>query len=333
MKKSPATGPDLDAAAAYRAEDGESWPPKTTHEYAQSYIDSVFLTSSRLIHPGFVAEMRQSCGTIYPPKMHTFDRGLSVTMALHQPSKEAIARLADEPMIKITGVQVALDLVTRTFTEADRMQSFLRTRLVSRSRNGKGIVRRGSTDYFGLERHQGPNTGFAMYAGKPSKPSENRPCAHLEIRVRGAAHLRRLGLRSPEELISLNHTTFWKQIFRDKHLELLEPPAPKKLGAVWLRHLAKQADGRNKTLPYKTAQMTPVGGREYAARRIGGLVLRLAMEQEDDEAPAARILRTIRMHPKLLGKPNARHLFKRVDFRPLLPPPENALWTANLEKS
>ena len=60
-------------------------------------------------------------------------------------------------------------------------------------------------------------TNLVIYSTKLSKATGEH-CAHLELRIRGGAKLKRMGYGTIQQIIDMDHQAFW-----NKHLVLIEP--------------------------------------------------------------------------------------------------------------
>lgn len=65
-------------------------------------------------------------------------------------------------------------------------------------------------------RHRG-RTNLVMYSTKLDKVT-GQHCAHIEIRIKGGAKLKRMGLGTIQKILDFDHATFW-----EKHLILIDP--------------------------------------------------------------------------------------------------------------
>lgn len=131
-----------------------------------------------------------------------------------QPDRATLQALKDllgsVTQIEISYVEIARDYPVRFQVEAERLQLyFLRTATL---RYGPKIVK--ATDnvyYYGDPKR---SVRLALYADRPSKlatRAKGMPCLHTELRLQGAAAIRKAHLLTLDDLIHLNFGAFWNQ--------------------------------------------------------------------------------------------------------------------------
>ena len=141
---------------------------------------------------------------------------------LHQPSKQILPVLDDlqrEHRAVLSWLDIAVDLTTRTSTDADRLKDWLVRRLSllwCRSRCVRIVTNRrtgATTIYFDWENK---HRNLAIYSDRPSKLT-GEPCCHIELRLRGAQTCRRNDLQfASYDLLELDPRWLF-----DKHVRLL----------------------------------------------------------------------------------------------------------------
>jgi hypothetical protein len=95
--------------------------------------------------------------------------------------------------------------------------------------------------YIGATRYSGPRNApniFALYGDKPNRNSGALHCAHMEWRIKGAAALRRAGIRSLEDLLNFEPAVFWT-----KRLSLFDIDRSKLGRAHYNYHLGTRRRG------------------------------------------------------------------------------------------
>ena len=144
-------------------------------------------------------------------------------------------------------------------------------------------------------RHRG-RTNLVMYSTKLDKVT-GQHCAHIEIRIKGGAKLKRMGLGTIQQILDFDHSAFW-----EKHLILIDPryrTEQQVIDAVVARNRYKNRDG-----------LWNCGNAE---KRIANLIhrARATTEDRDDTKPIVfpaesrrweRALLINGTRPKLLDK-------------------------------
>jgi hypothetical protein len=136
---------------------------------------------------------------------------------MHQPTTEILRYLSGGfDAHVITRFDVALDLVTRTFGEAEALHNYIERRLVQPRRSPSGVKRFKSTVYYA---RASARNNIVIYSDKPSK-IDGRPCCHIEWRIGRGAAVRAAGVDSAADIVALDHRAFWA-----KRLVLRDLPA------------------------------------------------------------------------------------------------------------
>lgn len=279
-----------------------------------SYIDSVEIQQTRFFRQELLRHMARYCGSTHGPKAFgTYGGRIRNLLWLHQPQREAIEYLNDKPATSIVSVHVALDLTTPSADATYLLSEYLRPRLVLNRVPKEPVKLVGDTLYLSFSAHRRLGKQLAYYDDSPSKVIPDSQCCHIEMRIRGAYELRRSHLRTPAELLALDHREFWKQ-----HLMLLESPSATALGARWLKAFMRRGGKPTARYPYDS--------RKEAARRTGGRLLRAV--QGEDGSPVANDLIHFLRQRRPLGPGSVSDLFTAVPIDWMLPTAENGLWKA-----
>lgn len=157
---------------------------------------------------------------------------------LFQPSRAALALFNDAAgeryAVHLSYVEFAWDFITSTQADADEVATFLVEHLYVPYMRQEVVLDKGTTWYWNRLTDANGNKvdrNLALYASMPSKQAGTfvgRHCAHLEFRLNGGPELAKHGIVGPQDLLHLNHLTFW-----DERVRLLRPKSLTDLGR-WL---------------------------------------------------------------------------------------------------
>ena len=143
-------------------------------------------------------------------------RGLKARLVMQQPSDDAFRYLqecmtSDKPIL-INRVDCALDCYTDSCLDARDLQNYLDARMYKPYHRAvhRVVNYEGETTYIGAI-----NKGmkFVTYSDKLSRHNGS-PCCHLEYRHQSNRVVSRLGLRTLTDLLSFDHSRFWKKKLR-----------------------------------------------------------------------------------------------------------------------
>jgi hypothetical protein len=143
-------------------------------------------------------------------------RGLKARLILQQPTDDAFRYLqkclaSDKPVL-INRVDCALDFYTDSCLDARDLQNYLDARMYKPYHRAVHQVVNfaGETTYVGF-RNKGMQ--FVTYSDKLSRHNDS-PCCHLEHRHQSNRVVAKLGLRTLADLLSFDHSRFWKRRLR-----------------------------------------------------------------------------------------------------------------------
>lgn len=279
-----------------------------------SYIDSIEVQQLSYFRSGFLKYMEKHCGSTYgPEEFLTYGRRTKNRIWLHQPESEAIGYLRDKAGI-IAEVHVALDLLCATPADANAVQRYLETRLVPSMQPYDRVEFFDTTIYYGFTRPRRIGKRITAYSDFSSK-TQRGACCHVELRFKGAAGLRKAGLRTADDILALDYTEFWS-----RQVRLVSTPTVPLLGARYASAFIKNKLRRSAIFPY--------GGRTAALHRVGHLLLRSA--QGADGTPIANDLLHFLRDRRPLGKGSVSDLFERIPSDWMLPPPQSGLWRSSV---
>lgn len=126
-----------------------------------------------------------------------------------QPKVPTLEYLADRNDAHLNYVEEGLDWVYDD--AADKHEGFwsLHRHVVKRHHGTQQVLL-----VFGTTRYTGPRRApnvLAIYHDKPCRVTGEVDCVHLDWRIRGAAALRRAGIHSVRDLLTLDRRKFWAQ--------------------------------------------------------------------------------------------------------------------------
>jgi hypothetical protein len=183
---------------------------------------------------------------------------------LNQPKPEAI-QLLDDMLIRtgwsflINRLDFALDFIVGDYDALDRLDQFIKKRLVKRWHGKQRNIQVKATQYSSYK--PWPCHQLVVYPTRRSKITDEL-CVHVEWRAKGKPRVESLGIFDLQQLIHFDHREFWK-----KRLCLEE---------VDWRMLGKQLLGRGRA---KKPLMTDFGfglGCRDADVRAGQIIARAA---------------------------------------------------------
>jgi hypothetical protein len=162
------------------------------------YVDTFCSWTTRRLEQYEYDTLDSPCGTFHcankgPMKYHPTWR---LKFVCHQPQAEVFELLAGLPRCKVllSRVDIALDLLTNTRTEAEEVKAILDRHLVMAWHGMQKLSRVKETTYFG---GRPARNNIAIYSDRPSKVNGS-PCCHTEWRITGAQPVRAAG-------VDLNH--------------------------------------------------------------------------------------------------------------------------------
>jgi hypothetical protein len=219
------------------------------------YPDKLQIWLFELLTKSEQDSLRKECGYLHVKNIRAkFDRSLVQRLHLFQPSPAALIWLAARRHL-VNQIEMALDW---THADASLWDDAFETllRFIVKSNHGKqricvvhrektGKRSRGVTWYSG-QRWKHPNV-IAIYAHRPCKITGEILCNHIEWRMYGAKALRRAGIHSLMDVVTLDHHEFWRKRLRLKTIDRC------KLGRYWRR------DGRPER-PRLSRQDATIGG-------------------------------------------------------------------------
>jgi hypothetical protein len=282
---------------------------------SRSYIDSVEIQQKRYFRADFIKAVQSACKSTYGPnEWDTYGGRILLSLWLHQPQPPALVHVRDRGITtSIVRVEVALDLITASYADARMLQAFFVRHLFPSVRPGENVTWKETTAYFAYNSALGAGTSVAIYADKESKAVPGAPCCHIEWRISGSKALADASLRTPSQLLSLDHTAFWRRALR-----LVETPVPEQIGALWLRGFTSSRSKLPRQFPFRS--------RSESLRRVPSVFLR-PHSGEDGEVTSNNDLAVyLYQRRKAFTGQSIASLFRPAPNEWLLPPAENALW-------
>jgi hypothetical protein len=200
-------------------------------------------------YPGSLYALRAHCTAAKPSLgQMPYNAVWKSSLELFQPSKECLRlvliALGNSVRVSLEYAEIAIDLVPDPYHgfDVDRLEQLFISSAFPKHHRQAAICVQG-TWYF--ERRADINSDrrsnvLTVYSDKPSKLDNNAiggaaRCVHIEWRVSGSEAMRKLGLRSLDDLINFDHHAFWSS-----HIELYHLPRSTQLG----RLLSKLSGGK-----------------------------------------------------------------------------------------
>jgi hypothetical protein len=161
-----------------------------------------------------------------PPKDRKhIPTGMQQKITIQKPSDDGLEYLEQrlQGQYLISRLDVALDLCTRSYLDAEVVSDFFDAHLVMLYRRGGHIARVCKTKYYASSWKR---NNLVVYASKPSKET-GTPCCHIERRSTQPAAVRQLFGKdgsdhvSLTEVLALDHRAFWSSrlVLEQPHLE------------------------------------------------------------------------------------------------------------------
>jgi hypothetical protein len=219
MRKSPSGGHYCPRFCKYYEAIGLAAIAQIKPTGIYSYIDKVQVWLKRAMSKSEIANLRKRCGSLHVRnKPANWNRSFLQRLQICQPQADVLIELAVREHL-VNHVEVALNWTFANACDWDAAFEVLRMylikkyhgaqviRVVSREKDGKRS--KGPTWYSG-QRWKNP-TVIAIYAHRPCKITGEVLCVHTEWRMYGVAALRRGGIHSLRDLVTLDYRKFWQQ--------------------------------------------------------------------------------------------------------------------------
>lgn len=166
-----------------------------------SYIDTVKVYVDREIEDTEKIWLDERCGSIIELRaLRHQEARWRDGIVLHQPSVEALAYVSSGFRDHLLSrVDISLDLLTATRTDALDLQDYLERRLLQRWRRGnQPVVKMKGTIYY---KRAGGRNNLVVYSDRLSKVVAGHPCVHIECRMECAAAIKASGIASVDDLM------------------------------------------------------------------------------------------------------------------------------------
>lgn len=176
-----------------------------------AYVDSIFLLLPRMLPDELFARLKlaqKGCNqhSLHGIEMHPWQRpeevgGFQLVLTVHQPSRESLKLLQealdlpDKPTV--LQVHIALDLTTKTRSDATKLQRYVEERLLPTIQPKNPTFCRLGTTYYNRLTRKGHEV--VLYSDKNSKVN-GEPCLHIEWRTIGLQVIRAAKLSQPSRL-------------------------------------------------------------------------------------------------------------------------------------
>jgi|SRR5215211_2775180 len=153
--------------------------------------------------------LTEHCGgePYFGSKPMRFDRRWRQRIGLPQPDTAALQFLAQRDGVLLNYLEIALDLIFRSEVDRDDAFDFVDRHHVKKYHRDRVRFVKGTTRY--TDRRGAPNN-LVTYSGRHSKLTGEVACLHFDWRITGAVALRRAGIESVTDLLTLDHHRFWQ---------------------------------------------------------------------------------------------------------------------------
>ncbi|UFW69204.1 hypothetical protein [Bradyrhizobium sp. WU425] len=276
--------------------------PSATYAYFDKiafWIENVFTEEEK-------AFIRSQCGPggtdidrNFPGHRARFDPRLIQRIETRQPTPALRKFLSTVPGIHLNMAEFTLDLIFNTEEERDEMWKYLDQHLVKRKH--KGTVR-----YFKGTRYtdrRWASLNHVAYRPLFAKLTGEVYCIHLEIRVCGAAALRRLKIGGIADLVEFDHHAFWETRLLLKKV--------RDFGQLGRSYFNSLRPNRKDTPRKPRVFSTRAGFVYYTDRRLGQTILRASRTVQNMIDAASR------------SEFPVNRTLVRIDNTPLLPANSN----------
>jgi hypothetical protein len=195
---------------------------------SQSYVDTLIIfLPVRLLPSGPVRSLPSgivkrlqavNSGTVFAKPCDTVQGRWGWSIVIHQPSEDAVLVLDDYAQ-RYNGKIVRLDLADDLFPDSlNACKDWLKHHLVLKYRRSRNMLERAHTTYWvDHRRRSAPARNVALYCDQPSKVN-GRPCVHLELKLRKARTIKRLGINRVSDILHINPAELTRRL-----VKLIEP--------------------------------------------------------------------------------------------------------------
>ena len=220
---SPASGADLMNAIEARS------PMRTIHcaklpfqllHPTECYVDTVILfLSVQALPDGIIERLRMvNAGAVFPARRGTRHGHWGWKIVVHQPSRLALS-LLDRWQQAYEGKVIRFDLASDLF--ADQLlacRGYLLDHVILKYWKAGPMFEFKETTYWVDHRGcRAPTRNIGLYCDQPSKLN-GRPCVHLEVKLTRGRTIRRLGISSAKDVLTVNPAELLPRL-----IKLLEP--------------------------------------------------------------------------------------------------------------
>ena len=125
-----------------------------------------------------------------------------------QPQEAVQQFLAERDDAHMNYAELARDYILESEEAVIERQQFVQKHFVQRWHRNRPLVVFDNGNYStGYGKRRG--TSFLIYGDQYSKVTGEFPCLHFELKIRGAAALRRMGLTHPRDFLTFNVSSYW----------------------------------------------------------------------------------------------------------------------------
>jgi hypothetical protein len=267
-----------------------------------AYFDCIRLWLRSPVSARVIKKLRRLCGSLPDPhnKSFRFDRNYRQRLTFFQPTDAAVRWIAARRGSLVNHIQPAFDLIYSRRADAKAASAYFdrhRVRRWHRRSQGINYYRDRKTDEI-LTRYDAPRkarNNVTDYLEDECRITGEGNCLHVEWRVEGVEAVRAAGIRSPRQLLTFDHRSFWQKRLRLYTVE------PGRLGRLLNN---RQAKTRRRDITFEDER---VGAR--------------ALCQYGD---------TIQDMLDVLGPLRISHVITPLPVEPFLPPQRSSLYQLSL---
>jgi len=244
----------------------------------RNFVDTIVI--SKKVHPTaeVIRAVRMHAGSAFPRRGGE-DWHRRYRFEVHQPESQALKLLHESFDLRrdrVCELHLAIDLITRTNSDAAKITRWFNERIVKLHRGKQELGWFEDVTRYSARSGVWAGRFVVSYCDKPDRFTD-RPCAHFELRLKSSQTLIRAGIRKPSDVFDMDVRKLWKSSVALHELDVL------KLGLAYRGRIkakkiqredmrcgvlfALQARGRYRE-PYRTTQAILDLARSLGIKRI-----------------------------------------------------------------
>ena len=175
-----------------------------------AYIDEIQMWLQQPLTRVQLNRLAQQCGSCYwCPETKRGQPEYGQRLQLRQPSRSALHSFRARGDVLINRLELALDWTFDDHLQRDEASDLVGCYLVKRWHGRQQLGNCEGTLY--TSRRLSVPTNLVVYADRPCRITGEVNCVHVEWRTLGVRNLRRCGLATIDELLRLDHRSFWQR--------------------------------------------------------------------------------------------------------------------------